>query len=131
VSTDQSLAQIARFGVVGLLATAVNFAVLWLLVHNLWLPPVPANVAAFGCAFPISFFGHRHWTFAAQAAGVDTRASMLKFLLTALLGVSSSTLVTWLLTGPLALPPESALFGTLFAIAVTFLCSKYWAFTRS
>lgn len=126
---EQPLAQLARFGVVGLLATAVHAGSYWLLVHNIWLPPVPATVAAFGVAFTISFLGHRHWTFAAQAAGVDTRSSMARFLLTALLGLGSNTFLTWLLTGPLGLPANSALVGILFVTPVlTFVCSKYWVF---
>jgi putative flippase GtrA len=131
VSNEQSLAQIARFGVVGLLATALHAGAYWWLVHNLWLTPVPANVAAFACAFTLSFLGHRHWTFAAQAEGTDERSSLVKFLLTALLGLCSNTFITWLLTGPLGLPANSALVGILFVTPVlTFVCSKYWAFAR-
>ena len=129
MSREQSLAQVARFGVVGLLATAVHAGSYWLMVHNLWLPPVPATIAAFGCAFALSFLGHRHWTFAAEAAGTDERTSLLKFLLTSLLGLCSNTFLTWLLTGPLGLGANSALVGILFVTPVlTFIFSKYWAF---
>jgi len=122
------VARLAKFGVVGLTATAVNAAVFYLLVRNLWLPPVPAAVAAFVCAFVVSYVGHRHWTFAEQAAGADSRQSLIKFLLTALLGLCCNTFLTWLLTGPFGLPALSGLVSILLVPVLTFVCSKYWAF---
>lgn len=125
------LAQLAKFGIVGLLASAVHAGVYMATVKPLLLTPLPANFAGFGCAFILSFLGHRHWTFAAQTAGAPAAGSLAKFLATALLGLGSNTLLTWLLTEYFALPAESALVGILFVTPVlTFVCSKYWAFAR-
>ena len=128
-SSPLSLAQLARFGVVGLLATAVHAGVYMATVKPLLLTPLPANFAGFGCAFLLSFLGHRHWTFAAQAAGTSTVRSLPRFLATSLLGLGSNTFLTWLLTEYFKLPAESALLGILFVTPLlTFICSKYWAF---
>lgn len=130
-STSPSLAQLARFGVVGLLATAVHAGVYIGTVKPLLLTPLPANFAGFGCAFILSFLGHRHWTFAAQAAGTPAAGSLARFLATALLGLASNSCITWLLVERLGLPSESALAGILFVTPLlTFACSKYWVFAR-
>jgi len=123
------LAQLAKFGVVGLLASAVHAGVYMGTVKPLLLTPLPANFAGFGCAFLVSFLGHRHWTFAAQAAGAATSRSLPRFLVTSLLGLASNTFITWLLVERLHLPSESALIGILFITPMlTFVCSKYWVF---
>ncbi len=114
---------------VGLLASAVHAGVYMGTVKPLLLTPLPANFAGFGCAFILSFLGHRHWTFAAQVAGTSTVRSLPRFLATSLLGLASNTFITWLLVERLRLPSESALIGILLVTPMlTFVCSKYWAF---
>src|SRR6188474_377402 len=71
--------ELMRFGVVGISASAVHLAVVLLLVP-LTVPPLVANVAAFGIAFQISYYGHRNWTFRANGA----RASYMKLLIVSL-----------------------------------------------
>jgi putative flippase GtrA len=125
------LAQLAKFGVVGLLASAVHAGVYLATAETLLLTPLLANLAGFSCAFGVSYLGHRHWTFAAQAAGTHAASTLAKFLATALLGFTSNHLITWLLVERLALPKASALIGILFVTPLlTFACSKYWAFAH-
>jgi putative flippase GtrA len=126
------LQQLVRFGLVGILATAVNALLYLFLAQHHLLRPVLANAVGFLCAFALSFGGHYYWTFAAQTRnGGAWHASLVRFFATALLGLGSNTLWTWLLVEQLRLPPASALAGILFITPVlVFVCSKYWAFAQ-
>lgn len=62
------LMQMAKFGLVGLTATATHIAILLLLVEKLGVGPVLASVPAFLTALVISFLVNHHWTFVAQGA---------------------------------------------------------------
>ena len=126
------LRQLVRFGLVGGLATAVNALLYLVLAQRHLLAPLLANAVGFVCAFAVSFGGHYYWTFAAQTRNGDAwHASLMRFFATALLGLGSNTLWTWLLVEWLRLPPASALAGILFLTpALVFVCSKYWAFAE-
>lgn len=127
IAAPPLLALVARFGLVGLLATAVHAAVYMLTVSRNMLTPLEANGAGFCVAFAISFIGHRHWTFAHQQA--ELTSSLPRFLATALLGLASNSAITWLFVEQLRWPPASALWGILlFTPTLVFVCSRYWAF---
>jgi putative flippase GtrA len=119
------LAQLLRFGVVGLLATALHAGVYGLAVSRFAIAPLLANPLAFAVAFSISFVGHHRWTFAGHGAD----GAMPRFLATALLGLASNQCLVWLLVEHLGLPPLSGLLGILLLTpALVFVTSKYWAF---
>lgn len=54
--------QALRFGLVGGLAAGAHLATLGFL-ESLGIAALVANIAAFLCAFQVSFLGHHHWTF--------------------------------------------------------------------
>lgn len=119
--------QLARFGIVGGLATLAHATTYALVVHGRLATPLTANVIGFLVAFSLSFSGHRHWTFVEQAA--HGHAAILRFLVVALLGLGSNTLLTWLFVYGLRWPAQSALIGIVFITpAMVFLISKHWAF---
>ena len=126
------LRQLVKFALVGGLATAVNALLYLALIERRLLPPLQANAAGFVCAFAVSFAGHFYWTFARQTRGSGTwSASLARFFATALLGLGSNTLLTWLLVERLRLPAPSALIGILLVTpGLVFVCSKYWAFAH-
>lgn len=68
----------ARFGLVGLLSTAVHIAIVWLLLALASVGPILANTLAFLTAFCISFTGNYLWTF--RSPGNPRRAAF-RFLL--------------------------------------------------
>lgn len=57
----------ATFVLVGAVAASVHIAIVYILVDHLNFSPSIANVLAFACAFIVSFSGHRHLTFDANA----------------------------------------------------------------
>lgn len=120
------VAQIFRFGVVGLSAAFVHFGVVVLLVQNFKLTPLNANIFGFLIASQVSYWGHRIWTFAAR----DTLHSVAfpRTLLVQILNFAANqTLFYIFLT--LHLPYTIALIVVLTVLPVfTFISNKFWVF---
>jgi putative flippase GtrA len=126
--------QYGRFGTVGAAATTLHAAMFAALIELAGISPLVANAVAFGVALPLSFVGHRHWTF--RAADGDRPAlrsatgTMSKFVVVALLGVCLNSLAVYVITETLNLPYACSLplMVSVVPLAV-FLLSKFWAFT--
>jgi putative flippase GtrA len=118
--------QIRRFGLVGILATAVHMATGTTLIH-FSVAPQTANPVAFAVALCISFAGHFGYSFAGSGAPIWCAAG--RFALAAIAGfvVNQSILVILLSSGWLT-PIPSLVVSTCFAATVVFLMSKFWAF---
>lgn len=117
--------QASRFIVVGASAALTHWLVAVALMR--WWPPLLANVAGFGCAFPVSFIGHWRWSFHEQ--GARWLDALPRF---ALIALSAFAANEWLYA--LALrwdrwTPPVALVAVLLAVAGgTFAFSRAWAF---
>ena len=120
------LEQAKRFGLVGLLATAVHLLVGSTLI--LWgLAPERANPVAFCVAFCVSFAGHYTYSFA--TVGASFWPSAFRFALAAVAGFSVNQFVLVTLVSSGRLNPLPSLFvSTFFATSIVFLLSKFWAF---
>jgi len=119
--------ELTRFGIVGLLATAVHATAYGDLVVRHGIGPLQATGAAFVVAFGISFCGHRYWTFAHHRSAFT--ASLFRFLTASLIGLCSNALIAWTLVDALHLPPLTPLIGVLLITPViVFLLSRLWAF---
>ena len=123
----------AKFGGVGLVATAVHVMIFSVLIEFWNIEPMKANVIAFCLAFWISFIGHFYWTF---AGGEDDRRSLgnagIRFLFVALTGFALNSLIVYIVEHQLRLPYVYATFGMIFIVPlVLFLMSRYWAFTSA
>ena len=73
-----------RFGVVGVANTAIDFGILFLLVH-LGLNEILANYISTGCAFVFSFFVNRSFTFKAKGGNVAKQFAV--FLVVTMIGL--------------------------------------------
>jgi len=122
-------AQLLHFGGVGGLAAATHYIVV-LLLAGFGLHPLLANVFAFLTAFQVSYFGHRHLTFAATAAGQPHSKTLPRFFLVA---VSSFVLNECMFAALLrytALPYQISLGIVLVLVAgLTFVLSRVFAFS--
>ena len=111
-------ASVLGFVSVGALAAAVHY-VAALLAHAYGLQPAGANWIGFLCAFPVSYLGHRHWSFrGTQASHV---AAFFKFLAVALLGFLGNQVLLWLALG---------IVMVIVAVS-TWLLSRFWAFNHA
>ncbi len=120
------LAQVFRFGMVGLTASGIQFCTVVFLVQYLSIAPLVANVLAFFISFQMSYWGHRLWTFNSTQTVHSVAASKLLFV--QLLNLAANeTLFYIFLT--LHLPYQVALILTLAILPIfTFISSKWWVF---
>lgn len=78
--------RIARFGAVGILATAVHAAILTLLKIGFQISTGPANLLGFLVAFSVSMYGQQRFTFNDRLRGqrINTLGLTILFLINGL-----------------------------------------------
>jgi len=118
--------QFLRFGFVGGAATLIHFIVALgisaLYAHILW-----ANAVGFVVAFFVSFYGHRHYTFAGR--NIPAGDTFWRFTPVAVGGFFFSEGLLAALLNATTLPETAALSLTLATTAsLNFLVSRYWVF---
>lgn len=124
--TIASIRQLARFSMVGLLATGIHVAVAWLAYRGLAFAPAAANAAGFVSAFLASYFGHHHWSFRRQG---NHDIHLRRFLVVSLVAFLTSHAITLAVTGWLGFDYGLALLAIVAVVpASTYLASRFWAF---
>lgn len=119
------IAELVRFGMVGVAAMATHWCAVALLVP-LGIAPLLANAIGFCIAFNVSFFGHHHWTFASSD---DQKNTFKRFIGVAFLGFITNEAMYALLLKLTHLDYRIALLIVLIAVAgMTYLLSRFWAF---
>lgn len=110
-----------RFGLIGVLNTAIDFGMLFLL-SGLGLNKYVANTISTAVAFSFSFFANRTFTFRSKES---MRKQILPFLLVTLTGLwLLQPLVIWLMS--LALASLDATLALFIAKIVATLASLVW-----
>lgn len=117
---------IHRFIIVGGGAAVVHFLTatlaMWTGIH-----PLVANIIGFVAAFPVSYQGHRNWTFFDSEA--SHRIAARRFLLTALLGFAANETLYAMMIRFVPFPPIVSLIIVLGSVAGgTFAICRLWAF---
>lgn len=119
-------ASLLGFVSIGALAAAVHYVVA-LLAHTLGWQPAYANWLGFVAAFPVSYIGHRRWSFRGTLA--RHRQAFPRFLAVALLGFFANQLLLWLALTYTPLPFWLVLGVVMVLVAIsTWLLSRFWAF---
>ena len=120
--------QLSRFGMVGVVATAVHATVGLGLEIGAGAHPFWANLIAFSCALGVSFLGQMKLTFPDRVAD---GSAFTRFAAVALLGLGLNQLIVWVVTSQLGRPYWLALTIILFTVpVVTFVMLKFWALRR-
>lgn len=123
------LHQLLRFGVVGILATALHSGIYLLAIHGLGFSAQLANVLGFLFAVTLSAVGHARITFDVPAE--QRWPGMLRFSLIALLGFALNASFVFFTTHIIGAAPSFAVYFILFVTpVVTFLAAKFWAFSE-
>ncbi len=118
--------RIARFSLVGVLATAVHVTLAYAARGAFDLAPVTANAVGFCGAFLISYFGHHQWTFARTG---NHRAHLARFLVVSMLAYALSHFITVAVTGWMHLNYVLALGVILVMVPpANYVFSSFWAF---
>ncbi len=118
---------VSWFTIVGALAALTHFIVAVGFEYSALLTASHANIAGFIAAFPVSYFGHRKFSFAGQDS--SHRSAFPRFLSVAVLGfLANQTLVLNALQYT-KLPFWFVLGVVMVLVAAsTYLLSKFWAF---
>lgn len=110
-------AQKLKFGLVGIANTALDFAILFLLV-NFGLDRIPANYISTGISFIFSFFVNRSFTFKSKSGNVKKQFAL--FLVITMFGL-------WVLQPIVIAAVSEALEPAGLASAVTLFVAKLLA----
>ena len=121
----QTLRQISRFGLVGIVATAVHVGVGLGLHESAGLRPLWANLIAFGCALGVSFIGQTRLTFPDSTAD---GGAFFRFAVVAVSGLGLNQTIVWVVTSVFASPYWLALAIIIFTVpGIPFLLLKFRA----
>ena len=122
--------QLFWFGVVGVSAMLLHFALVTLALVPLGVPPLVANVLGFLGAFQLSYWGHRRFTF--EAGHVPHRQALPRFFGVSCLSFCVNEAMYFALLRLTPLDYRVSLAIVLFAVAaLTFLLGKLWAFASA
>lgn len=93
-NTRQKLGEIFRFGVVGILATLIQYGVYLLLLR--WAHAAVANTAGYGVSFLFNFYASTHFTFRVKANARRGAGFAVSHAANYLLQMGLLTLLIWL-----------------------------------
>lgn len=120
-------AEIARFGLVGIIATAVHFSVLTLAVERFSIPPSTANGVAFLCALSISYLGQSRWVFHIRSR--HGTVQVLRFSISLGIGFLANILVMAYSIRVLSLSYKVGFLISLIVVPLlSFFINKLWVF---
>ncbi len=115
------------FTLIGAIAALVHYIVAVAAETGLHAAPAWANIYGFICAFPVSYFGHR--TFSFPGVNHQHQQALPKFLLVAVSGFFANQSLLLLSLNYTPLPFWLALGLVMVIVAVsTYLLSRHWAF---
>lgn len=122
----------ASFGMVGASGAGVNMSLFWLLTERFSAPYALAAPVSFEVAMFSNFLLNHHVTFSSRRSAGDSGlidiAALLRYQLTALVGLAISLTVLQTCVAALGLPPMVGnLLGIGAATAATFTLSLRWA----
>lgn len=119
---------VLAFVAVGALAALVHY-VAAVSSHLAGISAWHANNIGFLVAFPVSYIGHRHWSF--QGTQASHAQAFLRFFLVALSGFIGNQVLLWAALRWTPAPFWLALGAVMVIVAVsTFLLSRFWAFSH-
>jgi putative flippase GtrA len=118
-------AQLAQYGVIGAMATAVHYALMAVLIHQ-GFTALTSTTAGATLGAVVAYIANRKWTFKAR----HTSRRMVRFLLVASFGLflNGFLLVTiqyWLISSLII----AQLLTTGLVFLVTFFINLKWSFT--
>ena len=112
--------QFAKFAIVGLSSTIINFAVTNALYLGLHQPLVPALTVGFVLSVVNGFFWNRHWTFK-EARGGSAGSQGIKFLIVNIVGYTLNTTIVVMIVAHHVGGQSAMNFPHLWRIAVSIM----------
>lgn len=126
------LGQLIRFGIVGVISTAIYSAVYLPLATHVFGPRLAtlAVPPAFLVAVIAGFFMHSAWSFKGHGSRDASGRQHIKFVTVQGFGLVLNSLFTWIITGPLFHGPVWAPLIPIVLITpiATFALNRQWVF---
>ncbi len=118
------VSQLASYGAIGVLATAVHYLLMAYLIGDGWVPVYASTIGASAGAL-VAYFANRIWTFSVS----HTSTRMLRFMAVAALGLLMNaiflvTIQSWLIASIIG----AQLVTTLLVFVATFFINLKWSF---
>jgi putative flippase GtrA len=117
---------ISRFAVVGVIATVIHVGIVWILITQISIEPLPANLVAFLTAFTVSFSGQYIWTFRSSR---NWKSAIIRFFTIAFIGFlfNNVVLITLLAIGFLS-DSHAAVLSACVIPVISYFAGRFWAF---
>jgi putative flippase GtrA len=125
--------QILRFGVVGLLSTAIHAGLFLLLAAQTRFGPSLSNLIAYLAAWTVSYLGHYYFSFADPDGHQRERHAITisRYVQASMLTLASSAAMVHLVVNVLELSYVLCVpFLVTVVPAVAFCLNRYWVFRR-
>jgi putative flippase GtrA len=119
--------RMAKFALVGVFNTGLDFAVFIFLVYGLSFTSVWAQVLSYGIGVVNSYWWNGKWTF--QSTGRGTWREMLRFVALTAVSFAAATVLLLVLEHGLGWSPALAKAASVIvSIVVNYSGSRYWVF---
>lgn len=127
----KQIVQLVKFSIVGVINTAVDFAVFFLFYSAFHVSYSISQVFGYTSGMINSFIMNKKWTFEDKTTGKVIITKLLKFVITNLVSLGSSIVVlklskTYLSNSILI----AKVLATLCAQMINYLSYKYWVFSK-
>lgn len=90
----QQLGEVIRFGIVGVLATLLQYAIYWMLIH--WLAPTISMTIGYAISFAFNFVASTRYTFRVEASAKRGAGFALSHAVNYVLQMLMLNLAIWL-----------------------------------
>lgn len=90
----QQLGEVIRFGIVGVLATLLQYAIYWVLIH--WLAPTISMTIGYAISFAFNFVASTRYTFRVDASAKRGAGFALSHAVNYVLQMLMLNLAIWL-----------------------------------
>ncbi len=90
----QQLGEVIRFGIVGVLATLLQYAIYWVLIH--WLAPTISMTIGYAFSFAFNFVASTRYTFRVEASAKRGAGFALSHAVNYVLQMLMLNLAIWL-----------------------------------
>jgi putative flippase GtrA len=119
--------RMAKFVLVGLLNTGVDFAIFVILVYGFAVSTIWAQAVSYTAGVVNSYLWNRKWTF--QAQGWGTPGDLLRFMLLNAVSFAAATALLLSLERWMGWTPAAAKMASVaVSLAVNYAGSRFWVF---
>jgi len=128
-SLTETIGQLIRFGVIGVIAAITHYCIAIFLISK-DMPAAWANLIAFVIAFWVSYLGHRYFSF--DAGDVSHQQTLPRFILVAVLGfILNESLLLFMLHFTKISMAVGLPFIIILTAIFTFILSRQFAFNTA